>query len=80
MNQVISAAGAVKHDEIFDQVRKLFTKLSQDSTTVPQLVTKNPAIFTGSEVSFSFLLNSPSKVSLLTVQLFSMASGSSTKC
>ena len=48
--QVISAAGAVKHEEIVEQVKKLFTKLSADPTTASQLVAKEPAIFTGSEV------------------------------
>ncbi|XP_010939148.1 probable mitochondrial-processing peptidase subunit beta, mitochondrial [Elaeis guineensis] len=47
---VISAAGAVKHEEIVEQVKKLFTKLSADPTTASQLVAKEPAIFTGSEV------------------------------
>ncbi|KAG0492658.1 hypothetical protein HPP92_006056 [Vanilla planifolia] len=47
---VISAAGAVRHEEIVDQVKKLFTKLSADSTTAAQLVAREPAYFTGSEV------------------------------
>ncbi|CAL9156758.1 unnamed protein product [Musa hybrid cultivar] len=47
---VISAAGAVKHEDIVDQVKKLFTNLSNDPTTASQLVAKEPAIFTGSEV------------------------------
>ncbi|PKA53676.1 putative mitochondrial-processing peptidase subunit beta [Apostasia shenzhenica] len=47
---VISAAGAVKHEEIVEQVKKLFTKFSVDSTTAAQLVAKEPAYFTGSEV------------------------------
>ncbi|XP_072990496.1 probable mitochondrial-processing peptidase subunit beta, mitochondrial [Typha latifolia] len=47
---VISAAGAVKHEDIVEQVKKLFTKLSSDSTTASQLVAKEPATFTGSEV------------------------------
>ncbi|XP_031492822.1 probable mitochondrial-processing peptidase subunit beta, mitochondrial [Nymphaea colorata] len=47
---VISAAGAVKHEDIVEQVKKLFTKLSTDPTTASQLVAKEPAIFTGSEV------------------------------
>lgn len=47
---VISAAGAVKHEEIVDEVKKLFTKLSTDPTTASQLVAKEPATFTGSEV------------------------------
>ena len=48
--QVISAAGAVKHEDIVEQVKKLFTKLSTDPTTASQLVVEQPAIFTGSEV------------------------------
>ncbi|XP_008805107.2 probable mitochondrial-processing peptidase subunit beta, mitochondrial [Phoenix dactylifera] len=47
---VISAAGAVKHEEIVEQVKKLFTKFTADPTTASQLVAKEPAIFTGSEV------------------------------
>lgn len=48
--QVISAAGAVKHEDIVGQVEKLFTKLSDNPTTASQLVAKEPAFFTGSEV------------------------------
>ncbi|KAK7373565.1 hypothetical protein VNO80_06980 [Phaseolus coccineus] len=47
---VIAASGAVKHEDIVDQVNKLFTKLSTDGTTTAQLVAKGPSIFTGSEV------------------------------
>ncbi|KAE8695754.1 putative mitochondrial-processing peptidase subunit beta [Hibiscus syriacus] len=66
---VLAASGAVKHDEIVEQTKKSFTRLSSDSTTatqkmvVPcshiwivisttatQLVAKEPASFTGSEV------------------------------
>ncbi|XWS44378.1 hypothetical protein CRYUN_Cryun15aG0039900 [Craigia yunnanensis] len=47
---VIAASGAVKHEEIVEQVKKLFTKLSADPTTATQLVAKEPASFTGSEV------------------------------
>ncbi|KAF8399575.1 hypothetical protein HHK36_015442 [Tetracentron sinense] len=47
---VISAAGAVKHEDIVELVKKLFTKLSTDPTTASQLVAKEPAVFTGSEV------------------------------
>ncbi|KAF8408188.1 hypothetical protein HHK36_007330 [Tetracentron sinense] len=47
---VISAAGAVKHEDIVRQVKKLFTKLSTEPTTASQLVAKEPAVFTGSEV------------------------------
>ncbi|KAH1092265.1 hypothetical protein J1N35_019522 [Gossypium stocksii] len=47
---VIAASGAVKHEEVVDQVKKLFTKLSSDPTTGSQLVMNEPATFTGSEV------------------------------
>ncbi|GFZ19253.1 insulinase (Peptidase family M16) protein [Actinidia rufa] len=47
---VIAASGAVKHEDIVEQVKKLFTKLSTDPTTASELVTKEPAIFTGSEI------------------------------
>ncbi|RVW30424.1 putative mitochondrial-processing peptidase subunit beta, mitochondrial [Vitis vinifera] len=47
---VIAASGAVKHEDIVEQVKKLFTKLSTDPTTASQLVVEQPAIFTGSEV------------------------------
>ncbi|KAM3331695.1 hypothetical protein ACQJBY_027562 [Aegilops geniculata] len=47
---VVSASGAVDHEEVVDQVRKLFTGFSTDPTTADQLVEANPAIFTGSEL------------------------------
>ncbi|GMQ10933.1 hypothetical protein CsSME_00053739 [Camellia sinensis var. sinensis] len=47
---VIAASGAVKHEDIVEQVKKLFTKLSTDPTTMSKLVAKEPAIFTSSEV------------------------------
>uniref|UniRef100_A0A1D1YBM1 mitochondrial processing peptidase n=1 Tax=Anthurium amnicola TaxID=1678845 RepID=A0A1D1YBM1_9ARAE len=47
---VISAAGAVKHEDIVNQVSKLFNKLSEDPTAADQLVNENPTTFTGSEV------------------------------
>ncbi|KAG8077712.1 hypothetical protein GUJ93_ZPchr0007g3157 [Zizania palustris] len=47
---VVSAAGAVNHDELVDQVREFFTGFSADPTTADQLIEANPAIFTGSEV------------------------------
>ncbi|XP_022144444.1 probable mitochondrial-processing peptidase subunit beta, mitochondrial isoform X2 [Momordica charantia] len=47
---VIAASGAVKHEDFVEQVKKLFTKLSSEPTTASQLVAKEPAIFTGSEV------------------------------
>ncbi|KAK9272857.1 hypothetical protein L1049_003235 [Liquidambar formosana] len=47
---VIAASGAVRHGEIVEQVKKLFTKLSENPTTASQLVANEPAAFTGSEV------------------------------
>ncbi|XP_057956573.1 probable mitochondrial-processing peptidase subunit beta, mitochondrial [Malania oleifera] len=47
---VIAASGAVKHEDIVAQVKKLFTKLSTDPTTASQLVANEPTFFTGSEV------------------------------
>ncbi|KAI3968975.1 hypothetical protein MKX01_001452 [Papaver californicum] len=47
---VIAAAGNVKHDDIVNQVKKHFTKLSTDPTTTAELAEFEPAIFTGSEV------------------------------
>ncbi|GAB2216113.1 hypothetical protein Droror1_Dr00023881 [Drosera rotundifolia] len=47
---VIAASGAIKHEEVVEQVKKLFTRLSTNQTTASQLVSKEPAIFTGSEV------------------------------
>ncbi|KAI8548438.1 hypothetical protein RHMOL_Rhmol07G0273800 [Rhododendron molle] len=44
---VIAASGAVKHEDIVEQVKKLFTKLSTDPTIASELVAKEPAIFTG---------------------------------
>lgn len=40
----------MKHEDIVEQVKKLFTKLSTDPTIASELVAKEPAIFTGSEV------------------------------
>ncbi|KAI3462891.1 hypothetical protein Pfo_019554 [Paulownia fortunei] len=47
---VVVASGAVKHEDFVEEVKKLFTKLSSDPTTASELVAKEPAIFTGSEV------------------------------
>ncbi|CAL5428380.1 unnamed protein product [Camellia sinensis] len=54
---VIVASGAVKHEDLVEQVKKLFTKLSSDPTTTSELVAKGPAIFSGFFVlkSFGFL-------------------------
>ena len=58
--QVIVASGAVKHEEFVGEVKKLFTKLSSDQTTAAQLVAKDPAFFTGSEVGKYNLKSMPS--------------------
>ncbi|KAJ0674334.1 putative peptidase M16, zinc-binding, metalloenzyme, LuxS/M16 peptidase [Helianthus annuus] len=47
---VISASGAVKHEDVVEQAKNLFTKLSANPITTTQLVEKEPAIFTGSEI------------------------------
>ncbi|KAI3866850.1 hypothetical protein MKW92_029381 [Papaver armeniacum] len=47
---VIAAAGNVKHEDVVNQIKKHFTKLSTNPTTTAQLVEFEPAIFTGSEV------------------------------
>uniref|UniRef100_A0A2P2KM36 Uncharacterized protein MANES_02G053700 n=1 Tax=Rhizophora mucronata TaxID=61149 RepID=A0A2P2KM36_RHIMU len=47
---VIAASGAVKHEELVEHVKKLFTKFSSDPTSASQLVAKQPCFFTGSEV------------------------------
>ncbi|PHU02388.1 putative mitochondrial-processing peptidase subunit beta [Capsicum chinense] len=47
---VISAAGAVKHEDVVEQVKKHFTKLPSNPITTSQLVAEEPAIFTGSEI------------------------------
>ncbi|KAI8014130.1 hypothetical protein LOK49_LG05G03976 [Camellia lanceoleosa] len=50
LGPVITASGAMKHEDIVEQVKKLFTKLSTDPTTTSELVAKEPAIFIGSKV------------------------------
>ncbi|KAF3431561.1 hypothetical protein FNV43_RR26292 [Rhamnella rubrinervis] len=47
---VICGVGAVKHEDIVEQVKKLFTKLSAHPNTTSRLVANEPTIFTGSEV------------------------------
>ncbi|KAM0015108.1 putative peptidase M16, metalloenzyme, LuxS/M16 peptidase [Helianthus debilis subsp. tardiflorus] len=47
---IITASGAVNHEEIVEQVKKTFTKLSTNPVTSTQLVEQAPAIFTGSEI------------------------------
>lgn len=46
----MSAAGAVKHEEIVDMVESLFTRFARTPTAAAQLAQENPAVFTGSEV------------------------------
>ncbi|KAM3314941.1 hypothetical protein ACQJBY_033605 [Aegilops geniculata] len=46
---VITAAGAVKHEDIVQQAKELFKSLPTDPTTTNMLVAEQPAIFTGSE-------------------------------
>ncbi|KAL3624047.1 hypothetical protein CASFOL_032863 [Castilleja foliolosa] len=47
---VVAASGPVKHEDFVEQVKKLFTNVSSDPTTTLDLIAKEPAIFTGSEV------------------------------
>ncbi|XP_074560941.1 putative mitochondrial-processing peptidase subunit beta, mitochondrial [Curcuma longa] len=47
---VISAAGAIKHEDLVELVKKKFPKLSNNPITTSQLMAREPAIFTGSEV------------------------------
>ncbi|KAL8258299.1 hypothetical protein R6Q59_030340 [Mikania micrantha] len=47
---VISASGAVKHDDIVEQVNKMFTKLSTNPITSTHLLENEPAIFSASEI------------------------------
>jgi mitochondrial-processing peptidase subunit beta len=54
--KVVSAAGAVEHEDIVNKVDKLFTKISTDTTTADQLVKANPAKFVGSDVRILPLL------------------------
>ncbi|KAG6503911.1 hypothetical protein ZIOFF_036235 [Zingiber officinale] len=52
---VISAAGAIKHEDLVELVKKKFPKLSNNPITASQLMAREPAIFTGSEIVFSSL-------------------------
>lgn len=54
--QVVSASGAVKHEDVVEQVKKVFTKLSANPATTSQLVASDPVNFTGSEVCSCCLL------------------------
>lgn len=48
--QVIAGAGAVDHDQLVKLVTEKFGNLPTDSTTAAELVKREPALFTGSEV------------------------------
>ena len=54
--QVIAGAGALEHKQIVELSGKLFTKLSSNNITAAQLIEKDPAHFTGSEVCVENLL------------------------
>ncbi|KAK9017076.1 hypothetical protein V6N11_079562 [Hibiscus sabdariffa] len=47
---VIVVFGAIKHEKVVEQVKKLFTKLSSNAISVYQLVVYRPTTFTGFEV------------------------------
>ncbi|GAB2214483.1 hypothetical protein Drorol1_Dr00018833 [Drosera rotundifolia] len=47
---VIAAAGHVKHEEVVEHVKKAFKDISTNPTSTSQLVAREPANFTGSEV------------------------------
>jgi hypothetical protein len=49
--QVLAAAGAVQHDELVRTAQESFKNLSTNPITAGELVKKEPAFFTGSEVS-----------------------------
>eukprot|EP00271_Cylindrocystis_brebissonii_P014726 TRINITY_DN36202_c0_g1_i1.p1 TRINITY_DN36202_c0_g1~~TRINITY_DN36202_c0_g1_i1.p1 ORF type:complete len:516 (+),score=87.62 TRINITY_DN36202_c0_g1_i1:55-1548(+) len=49
---VVAAAGGVDHDALVSLVEKSFTSLSTDPTTAADLVAKEPAVFTGSDVRY----------------------------
>lgn len=70
LSQVIVASGAVKHEDFVLNVNNLFTKLSDNPITATQLVAKEPAIFTGSEVGTCMLFGSPLKQYLFFSFLF----------
>ncbi|KAH8967335.1 hypothetical protein BDL97_03G073400 [Sphagnum fallax] len=50
--QVLAAAGAVRHDELVRTAQESFKNLSTNPITAGELVEKEPAFFTGSEVRF----------------------------
>lgn len=57
--QVVAGAGAVDHNELVKLVEQKFTKLSTDSTTTAELVKREPAKFTGSEVGHEYCFELP---------------------
>ncbi|CAM6049895.1 unnamed protein product [Sphagnum compactum] len=48
--KVLAAAGAVRHDELVRTAQESFKNLSTNPITAGELVEKEPAFFTGSEV------------------------------
>ena len=71
--QVISASGAVKHEDIVEQVKKVFTKLSANPATTSQLVASDPPNFTGSEVcAIGYIAYNVSCLHMLTFHLSSL--------
>jgi processing peptidase subunit beta len=48
--QVLAAAGDVPHDELVRTAQESFKNLSTNPITAGELVEKEPAFFTGSEV------------------------------
>ncbi|XP_020241897.1 probable mitochondrial-processing peptidase subunit beta, mitochondrial isoform X2 [Asparagus officinalis] len=48
---VVSAAGAVNHEEIVNMISRSFKNFSEDPATADQLVKSNPAIFTNSQIT-----------------------------
>lgn len=46
----------MKHEDVVEQVKKHFTKLSSNPITTSQLVAEEPAVFTGSEVWINYLV------------------------
>eukprot|EP00897_Mesotaenium_endlicherianum_P003888 jgi/Mesen1/3527/ME000197S02544 len=47
---VVAASGAVDHGDLVSLVEKSFTSLSKNTTTAADLIAREPALYTGSEV------------------------------
>ncbi|GBG76521.1 hypothetical protein CBR_g22269 [Chara braunii] len=47
---VIAGSGGVEHEQLVELVKNSFKSLSEDKTTAADLIVKDPAVFTGSEV------------------------------